>query len=182
MKTKTNERRNEVMSTIRFFALTALILVIGITAVITLIKTHAIKEMREDGRLVTITAFHEEEPHRETVGMWDYDNDTTNEHYTNIEYYEYSGTYVVEVETYDGENLGKFEVKPAYYGEDEIFEGAEIEKYKLQPIKRDIEKVAKEIPNKELLQDIKPVEKQEVEQNLVSIETRTQELVPIKNK
>ena len=153
-------------------------------AVITFVslKSHAIKEMREDGTLLTITSFAEHEPHRETIAMWDYDNDKTNEHYTNIEYYEYSGTYVVEVTTYNGENLGKFEVKPAYYGEDEIFVGAEIEKYKLQPIKRDIEKIGRQVPNKELLQSIKPVEKQEVEQNLIPLETRTQTLVPIKNK
>lgn len=163
----TNERRRETMATIRFFAIAALILAISITAVVAIIKTHAIKEMREDGRLVTITAFHEEEPHRETIAMWDYNNEQTNEYYTNIEYYEYSGTFVVEVTTYDGENLGKFEVKPAYYGEDKIVEGAEIEMYKLQPIKRDIEKVAKEAPNKELLQSIKPVEKQERTQKLI---------------
>lgn len=165
---KTNKRR-ETMATIRFFALAALILVIGITVVITVIKTHAIKEMREDGRLVTITAFHEEEPHRETIGMWDYDNDKTNEHYTNIEYYEYSGTFVVEVTTYDGENLGKFEVKPEYYGEDKIVEGAEIEMYKLQPIKRDIETIAKEPTSdkKVILQSINPVKKQERTQKLI---------------
>ena len=164
---KTNERRRETMKTIRFFAITALILVISITAVITLIKTYAIKEMREDGRLVTITAFHKEEPHRETISMWDYDNDKTNEHYTNIEYYEYSGTYVVEVSTYDGEYIGKFEIKPEYYGEDKIFEGAEIRNYKLQELERGIEKVAKEAPNKELLQSIKPVVKQERTQKLI---------------
>ena len=46
---KTNERRREVMSTIRFFALAALILAISITAVVVTIKTYAIKEMREVG-------------------------------------------------------------------------------------------------------------------------------------
>ena len=179
----TNERRRETMATIRFFAIFALILTVSVTAVIAIIKTHSIKEMREDGRIVTITSYHKEEPHRETISMWDYDNNKTNEHYTNIEYYEYSGTYVVEVSTYDGEHIGIFEIKPEYYGEDFIEEGLEIEMYKLQPIKRDIEKVAKEtVPNKEFLQEIKPVEKQEVEQSLVSIETRTQTLVPIKNK
>lgn len=182
MKTNTNERRRETTATLRFFTLAALILIISVTAVITVAKTHAIKEMREDGRLLTITAFHEYEPHRETIAMWDYDNDKTNEHYTNIEYYEYSGTFVVEVSTYDGEYIGKFEVKPEYYGEDKISIGAEIEKYKLQPIKRDIEKIGRQVPNKEALQSINSVEKQEVEQSLVSIETRTQKLVPIKNK
>ena len=179
---KTNERRRETMSTIRFFALATLILLIGVTAVIAVVKAHTTKTMREDGRLVTITSFTEHEPHRETIAMWDYDNDKTNEHYTNIEYYEYSGTYVVEVETYNGENLGKFEVKPKYYGEDKIEVGTEIEKYKLQPIKRDIEKIDRQVLNKEILQSINSVEKQEVEQELVPIETRTQKLVPIKSK
>ena len=172
MKTKTNERRRETMSALRFFALAVLILIISVTAVIVGTKATATQNMRENGELVTITSFSETEPHRETISIWDYNNDYTNEHYTNIEYYEYSGTYVVEVETYNGKNLGKFEVKPEYYGEDKIFEGAEIEMYKLQPIKRDIEKIVKETPNKEILQEIQSVEKEE----------RTQNLVPIKSK
>ena len=159
------------------------IIAIITVAVITFVslKSHAINEKRENGTLLTITKFTEKEPCRETISMWNYDNNYTNEHYTNIEYYEYSGTFVVEVSTYQGEYLGKFEIAPKYYGEDKIFEGAEIEKYKLQPIKRDIERIAKEAPNKEALQAIKPVEKQEVEQNLIPIETRTQELVSIQN-
>ena len=175
MKTNTNERRKETMATIRFFAIAALILLISITVVITVTKTHAIKEMREDGRLLTITSFYEEEPHRETVGMWDYDNNTTNEHYTNIEYYEYSGTFVVEVSTYDGEYIGKFEVKPKYYGEDKISIGAEIERYKLQEIKRDIEKIKREAPNKELLQDIEPLSDEEAKQIIQNFEKKEKE-------
>ena len=160
------------------------IIAIITVAVITFVslKSHAINEKRENGTLLTITSFTEKEPHRETIAMWDYNNEQTNEYYTNIEYYEYSGTFVVEVSTYGGEYIGKFEVKPEHYGEDKISIGAEIERYKLQPIKRDIEKIGKETPNKEVLQSIKSVEKQEVEQKLVPIETRTQELVPIKNK
>lgn len=160
------------------------IIAIITVAVITFVtlKAHAIKGMREDGTLLTITTVAEYEPHQEIIGMWDYANDTTGENYTNIEYYKYSGTYVVEVKTYKGDYVGKFEINPKYYGEDKIEVGTEIERYKLQEIERFIEKVAKEVPNKELLQSIKPVEKQEVEQNLVPIETRTQELVLIKNK
>lgn len=183
MFTNTVVKNGETKKTIAWGTIAIFIALIVFTTIIFVsMHNHAINEKREDGRLVTITAFTEHEPHRETIAMWDVDNNYTNEHYTNIEYYEYSGTFVVEVTTYDGENLGKFEVKPAYYGEDEIFVGAEIEKYKLQPIKRDIEKIKRQVPNKELLQDIKPVEKQELEQNLVPIETRTQELVLIKNK
>ena len=138
-------------------------------AIITFVSlhNHTIKQMREDGRLVTITAFHEEEPHQEIIGMWDYGNNKTGENYTNIEYIKYSGTYVVEVSTYDGKYIGKYEINPKYYGEDKVFEGAEIESYKLQEIERFIAKVAKEIPTKELLQSIKPLETQEVEQSLV---------------
>ena len=178
MKNKNTNTRREVIALIRFFAIAALILIIGVLGT----KTFTTKKLREEGKLVTITSFTEEEPHRETISMWDYDNDYTNEHYTNIEYYEYSGTFVVEVSTYNGEYIGKFEIAPKYYGEDKIFEGAEIEKYKLQPIKRAVEKVAKEAPKKEVLQSIQPVEKQEVEQNLVPVETRTQTLVKIKDK
>ena len=154
MKTNTNERRRETLSTIGFFALAALILIISIAAIITVTKIHATNSMREDGRLVTITSFVEHTaPHRETIAIWDYNNDTTNEHYTNIEYYEYSGTYVVEVSNYDGKHIGRFEVKPEYNGEDEIILGAEIEMHKLQNIKKDIEKVTKEtVSTKELLQ------------------------------
>jgi hypothetical protein len=153
--------------------ITAIIAIITV-AVITFVtlKAHAIKEMREDGTLLTITSFAKYEPHQEIIGMWDYANDTTGENYTNIEYIKYSGTYVVEVTTYDGTYIGEYEINPKYYGEDKVEVGTEIESYKLQELKRVIEKVAKEAPNKEALQSIKSVEKQEIEQNLV----------PIKNK
>lgn len=168
-------KKRETMATIRFFAIAALILLISITVVITVTKTHAIKEMREDGRLLTITSFTEKEPHRETIAMWDYNNKQTNEYYTNIEYYEYSGTFVVEVVTYDGEYIGKFEVKPEYYGEDIISIGAEIERYKLQPIKRDIEKIKREIPNKELLQDIEFLSDEEAKEIIQNFEKKEKE-------
>lgn len=169
--TNTNERRRETTSKIRFFALAALILTIG-TAIIIVTKAIATQNLRNDGKLVTITSYYETEPHRETISMWNYDNDYSNEHYTNIEYYEYSGTFIVEVSTYDGEELGKYEINPKYSGEDKIFEGAEIEKYKLQPIKKNIEKVAKETTDKEVLQEIKPVKKQERNQTLVRIKDK----------
>lgn len=182
---RTNERRRETISTVKFFVIAVLILVLSIATTIIVTKTHAIKEMREDGRLVTIISFTEKEPHRETIAMWDYDNNKTNEHYTNIEYYEYSGTYVVEVETYKGDYIGKLEINPKYYGEDKIEVGTEIERYKLQEIKRDIEKIKREAPNKELLQDIKSISDEEAKEILQNFEkkekeTRSQSLKRVK--
>lgn len=170
---QTITKNGETKTTINWTAIISIIAIFTF-AIITfiVIRTTTTNKKREEGRLLTISSFYETEPHRETVAMWDYDNNYTNEHYTNIEYYEYSGTFVVEVSTYQGEYLGKFEINPKYYGEDKIYIGAEIEKYKLQPIKREVEKVAKEAPNKEVLQEIKPVEKQEVEQKLVSIKNK----------
>lgn len=183
MFTNTTVKNGETKRTIAWGTIGIIIAIITF-AIITFVSMHihTTNKLREDGRLLTITKFHEEEPHQEIIGMWDYSNDKTDENYTNIEYIKYSGTFVVEVSTYNGEYVGKYEINPKYYGEDKIEVGTEIERYKLQEIERFIEKVSKEVPNKEVLQDIKPVEKQEVKQSLVPIETRTQELVPIKNK
>ena len=149
------------------FTMTLLLLVISVTTVVTTTKMVAIKNLREEGRLVTITSFTEEEPHREVLAMWDY---TTNgKNYTNTEYIEYSGTYVVEVQTYNGEELGTYEINPRYYGEDEIYEGAEIETYKLRSLKTSIETIERISSEKEGLVSIEPKEE------------RTQSLVPIKD-
>jgi hypothetical protein len=163
-------KKFETKTTIVSFVMALLLLTISVTTVITVTKNIATKHLREDGKLVTITSFTEEEPHREVLAMWDYTSNGKN--YTNTEYIEYSGTYVVEVETYNGEELGVYEIIPRYYGEDKIYEGAEIERYKLRPIKTSIETIERISSEKEeRLVSIEPLEKEE----------RTQTLVPIKD-
>lgn len=156
-------------TTIVSLTMALLLLAISVTTVVIATKAIATKNLREEGRLVTITSFTEEEPHREVLAMWDY---TTNgKNYTNTEYIEYSGTYVVKVQTYDGKELGIYEINPRYYGEDEVYEGAEIEMYKLRSLKTSIETIERISSKKEGLVSIEPVEKEE----------RTQSLVPIKD-
>ena len=77
------------------------------------------------------------------------------------EYYEYSGPCIVEVSTYDGEKLGKFEINPKYYEKDKIYKGAEIDTYKLQEITKNHEIITKETSNKEVTQETN-VEKQKI--------------------
>ena len=137
------------------------------TVTFIVIHTTAVNKKRAQGTIVTITSCAEIEPHKEVINTWDYDNDYNNEHYTVVEYYEYSGPCIVEVSTYDGEKLGKFEINPKYYEKDKIYKGAEIDTYKLQEITKNHEIITKETSNKEVTQETN-VEKQKITETIVS--------------